>query len=497
MDFSFLLTPGNVMAALGGLILLGALCNKLSSRFNLPILLLFLIVGLGLGKVINIESSMHFNFVNYLGTVAMAFILFSGGLDTSFSSVKKVLVPGGILATVGVFITALIFAVCMYCLLLYRSPEHIGEFKYCFLIGAIISSTDAATVFAILRGKGVGVKGKLQPLIELESGSNDPMAYFLTLFALDFALGKAQFDIYTIPLVIWRMAMGVGMGIVMGFFGKVLYKIKLDYEGLYFVFKIAIVLLAYGLTERAHGNGMMACYVCGITMAHLRFNFQKGMTRFSDGVSWLMQVILFTTLGLCVNVSVMGKVWKFGLLFSLILMFIARPLAIFICSIFSSLSFKEKTFISWVGLRGAAPIVLATFPLATGGVPKAEQMFALVFIMVVSSMLIQGMTLMPVARLLGVAKEVTGSVRMPLELEVTHESLGREMKEFCVAKDAEIIGKSLAEADIPKGVLVTMIRRNNELISPRGDTVLQADDVLQVIASCEAMEKFEKQYFNA
>ena len=493
MDLSFFLNPGYVMAALGTLILFGALCNKVSSRFNLPILLIFLIVGLVLGETI-VSQSKDFTFVNYLGTVAMAFILFSGGLDTSFKSVRKVLVPGGVLATLGVVVTALILALGIYFVLLFISPEYKTLFGHCFLIASIISSTDAATVFALLRGKGVGVKGKLQPLIELESGSNDPMAYFLTLFALDLVLNKASFDLETVLLLFYRMGAGVAMGIGMGLFGKLLYKIKLDYEGLYFVFKISIVLLSYGLTDLIQGNGMMACYVCGITMAHLGFNYQKGMTRFSDGISWLMQVILFTTLGLCVELKVIAVVWKYGLLFALILMFIARPLAIFICTVFTSLSFKEKTFVSWVGLRGAAPIVLATFPLAAK-IEKGDLMFALVFIMVVSSMLIQGMTLMPVARLLGVAKEVTGSIRMPLELEVTHESNGREMKEFIISKNSELIEKSLAEAGFPKDTLVTMIRRNNQFISPRGDTKLEENDALQIIASCEAMKILEKDFF--
>ena len=491
---SFGHNPGEVMAAFGALILLGALCNKLSSKFNLPILLLFLIVGLVLGKCSDLQDKINYNSVNYLGTVAMAFILFSGGLDTAFSSVKKVLLPGGILATIGVLITAFLFACGIFCILCIKSPFDTFTFGKCFLIGAIISSTDAATVFAILRGKGVGVKGQLQPLIELESGSNDPMAYFLTIFALDLFLGKVEFSITTIPFVLYRMGAGVAMGIAMGFAAKYLYKIKLDYDGLYFVFKIAVVLLCYGLTDYIEANGMMACYVCGITMSHIHFHYQKGMTRFSDGVSWLMQVILFTTLGLFVDLEVVSSVWIYGILFSLVLMVVARPLAIFICTIFTSYTINDKLFVSWVGLRGAAPIVLATFPLAAE-IADDKIIFALVFVMVVSSMLIQGMTLMPVARILGVASEFTGSMRMPLELEVTHESMGREMKEFVVSEKSELIGKSLAEIGFPKDALVTMIRRNKELISPRGDTILQANDSLQIISGSDAMKILEEEFF--
>ena len=263
---------------------------------------------------------------------------------------------------------------------------------------------------------------------------------------------------------------------------------------MYFVFKIAIVLLCYGLTDYIKGNGMMACYVCGITMSHIHFHYQKGMTRFSDGVSWLMQVILFTTLGLFVDLEVVSSVWIYGILFSLVLMVVARPLAIFICTTFTPFTIKDKLFVSWVGLRGAAPIVLATFPMAAE-IADDKIIFALVFVMVVSSMLIQGMTLMPVARMLGVAKEFTDAMRMPLELEVTHESMGREMKEFIVSEESELIGKSLAEIKFPKDALVTMIRRNKELISPRGDTILQANDSLQIISGSDAMKILEKEFF--
>ena len=382
------------LAATGVMLLAGALSNKLSSRFNVPILILFLLFGGILGYNYS-PSPGSFKAVNVIGTVAMAFILFSGGLDTRYRNIRDVLLPGGILATAGVLVTALLLGIGT-CLV---APEILivpGDFgidlqvskwkllSVALLLGAMISSTDAAAVFAILSGNSVGLKGKLRPLLELESGSNDPMAYFLTVFMVDVLLNKSSFGVGTVFSLIYRMAGGVLCGWLTGRLAKMLYRIKLEYEGLYFVFNVAIVLVAYGVAEVLQANGMMACYVCGVTMSHFCFNYQKSVTRFSDGVSWLMQVALFTSLGLFVDVKLLPSLLLKGVLLSLVLMFIARPLSVFLCTPPKWFTFRERVFVSWVGLRGAAPIVLATFPLACfgnqPGEPAARTLFNLIFI---------------------------------------------------------------------------------------------------------------------
>ena len=477
-----------IFAAVGAMLLIGAFSNKLSSRFNVPILLIFLLFGMFVGQN-HVPDDLEFGAISIAGTVAMCFILFSGGLNTKFTTIRPVMLPGGVLATAGVILTCLFFAVCARGIF-YRELSFSG----CLLLGAMISSTDAAAVFGILSGRSMGLKGRLRPILELESGSNDPMAYFLTIFMIEIVLGKSELGLNSLLLLVYRMAGGVALGILVGFFGKMLYKIKLEYEGLYFVFDIAVVLLAYGLTEGINANGMMACYVCGITMNHCGFNYQKGITRFSDGVSWLMQVILFTTLGIFVDVYKLPEIsWK-GLLLAFILLFVARPAAVFLSLAGQSFSWREKLLISWVGLRGAAPIVLATFPLAYS-VGNARLYFNLIFFMVLVSMLIQGTTLMPLAKLLKLDKPFIDRERMPLELEATPATSGHEMKEFVVPANAAYAGKTIAELDLPQGVLITLIRRGKTLLPPNGRTELHTGDGLLIMGSHANLARVQKEYF--
>ncbi len=497
------------LAAIGVMLLAGALSNKLSSRFNVPILILFLLFGGILGFNYH-PTPGSFRGVNVLGTVAMSFILFSGGLDTRYRNIRDVLLPGGILATIGVLMTAFWLGIGAW----YIAPEVLivpdpfgvelavskwKLFSVALLLGAMISSTDAAAVFAILSGKSVGLKGKLRPLLELESGSNDPMAYFLTVFMVDILLGKSSFGFGTFFSLVYRMAGGVFFGWLAGRLAKMLFRIKLEYEGLYFVFNVAIVLVTYGITEVLQANGMMACYVCGVTMSHFFFNYQKSITRFSDGVSWLMQVALFTSLGLFVDVKLLPALLLKGVLLSLFLMFVARPLSVMICMPPQWFSWKERIFVSWVGLRGAAPIVLATFPLACFGSepgdPAARTLFNLIFIMVLVSLIVQGTTLMPFARKLKLDRPDVSRERSPLELERTSESHGNTMFEFVVNPDSALDGKTLAELQMPSALLVTMIRRKDKIVQPRGGTRLQAGDGVTIMGSHQELAGFAAVHF--
>ena len=338
-----------LLAMVAILLLLGVFSSKLSSRFNVPILLMFLSVGMLTGSDgldwVSINSTTHAAPINFLGTVAMCFILYSGGLDTNYRSIKGVLGYGALLASAGVLITALLVGLGAWLLFGY-------DLKWCLLLGSIISSTDAAAVFAILRSKSVSLKGDLQPLLELESGSNDPMAAFLTIFMIGIVQGSDTTLWSFVPVFLAKMSIGIAGGYLIGRAGCWLFnKLKLEYEGLYFVTGVAIIIF-------------MAVYVCGLTMGNRRYNFKKGLFRFSDGLAWLMQVTLFTTLGMLVNPHELfaANVWSLGLLLALVLMFIARPASIFLCLIGSRFTLRERTLVSWVGLRGAAPIVLATFP---------------------------------------------------------------------------------------------------------------------------------------
>ena len=480
--------------AIAGLLLLGgAFSNKISSRFNLPALLLFLGAGVLADMILPVDMLSHADMVNTFGIVAMSYILYSGGMETDLAAVKRVMRPGLLLAGPGVMLTALLLGSCAY--LVFGSSK---PFLWCLLLGALISSTDAAAVFAILRGRGVGLKRDLQPLLELESGSNDPMAVSLTVVLVTAIAGGSSGGVWELPLAIYRLGGGIFFGWLLGRFGKYLFKVKLEYEGLYFVVSVALVLVCYGLSQALMANGFMACYVCGVIMGNTRYYYKNGLCKFHNGFAWLMQVGLFIVLGFMVKPVELftdAEVWTRGVVLGLLLMFLVRPLSVFCCLTGSGYSFKEKIFISWVGIRGAAPIVLATFPLAFG-VEDADLLFKLIFFMVLLSVLLQGWLLMPVARLLELATDgAEKDEPPPLALEITSGTSHQDMREFKVRKKSVLAGKSLAQIALPQGVLVTMIRRKGEFIAPRGDTVIAVGDGLLMMAERKMLAEVEGKYF--
>ena len=494
------------LALVAVLLLYGVFSSRLSSRLNMPVLLLFLGAGMVLGRHVDMDFSIaadpSVKFANVIGTVAMAFILYSGGLETNFRSIRKILVPGILLSTLGVFLTAGILALGVHFILGW-SPE------WSLLLGSVVASTDAAAVFAILRSKGVGLQGNLASVLELESGSNDPMAALMTIFMVSLLKSPDTTSLWSLA---WLFPVKMLVGVICGFgIGKggcwLFNKAKLDYEGLYFVLGIALVLFAYGVTEILYGNGFMAAYCTGLTMGNSRYNYKKSQIRINNGLAWLMQVAMFTVLGMLVNLSDLiavpadgwyKSVWLRGLLLAMVLMFVARPAAVFLCLIKSQFSIRERLLVSWVGLRGAAPIVLATFPLAAhlsgNGSESAGTLFNLVFCMVIASVLIQGRTLMPFARKLQLDSPLSGRERMPLELEDTG-ALSHVTHEFDIFCDSPCLNKTLAELKLPGGAWVMLIRRNNSFVMPRGDTQIQLNDSLMVMADSHVMSKIAEEYF--
>ncbi|MBO5821524.1 MAG: potassium/proton antiporter [Lentisphaeria bacterium] len=481
------------LTIVGVLLLAGAMSCKISSRFNLPTLLLFLAAGAAAEWLLPISGETFVDQINRFGILAMAYILYSGGLETDIKAVRTVAFRGLILASGGVFLTALLMGGGAF---LFFGNQY--SFLWCLLLGSLISSTDAAAVFAILRGRSVGLKGDLQPLLEFESGSNDPMAAFLTLMMCVLCCGGEDFNWFVeIPLVVYKLGGGVLLGIFCGWAGKYLFRVKLDFEGLYFVISVALVVLCYGVAQMLGTNGFMACYVCGVCMNGSQYNYKRGLVKFHNALAWLMQIGLFILLGfLAQPKSLFNSSVVFpGVVLGLFLMFIARPLAVFICLAMSHYTFREKLFISWVGIRGAAPVVLATFPLALG-VEDAQVMFRLIFFIVILSVTIQGWTLMAAARRLRVARAVAGKRdRAPLELEIMHGSCDQEMREFEVSEDSELAGKTLAEIAFPSGVLVTMIRRNERFIPARAATCIERGDGLLIMAEHRLLRDLEVKYF--
>lgn len=472
-----------VLTVVAILVLAGVCATKISAKLNIPVLLMFLLVGILAGSdrigFVHFENAAA---ANVIGSIALAFILFSGGYDTRWRSIKSVIGYGSVLSSLGVLLTAVAVG-CFACFVL-GFP-----FAWSLLLGSAISSTDAAAVFAILRSKSVSLEGKLSPLLEYESGSNDPMAAFLTIFMVGFIQlpldqqnAMAFLDI--IPNFIQKMVIGIAFGYLVARAAVWLFnKIELEYDGLYYVLGIGVVLLTFGGCEWLTGNGFMAVYVAGLVLGNSNFIYQRGLGRFHDGVSWLMQVVLFVTLGLLVFIPPTFKellpIVICGLAIALFLMFVARPLAVFLCMIGSKFNFRERLFVSWVGLRGGAPIVLATFPLMAD-IEKSQIMFDIVFFIVVISVLLQGRTIMPVARLLGLDKPLKSRPRVPLLLENTG-NLDSSMREYDILPESPFIGKTLADAGLPKGALVLLIRRNNSYLVPRGDTELYERDTLMML----------------
>lgn len=482
--------PFRYLTVFAILILAGACSSKISSRLNVPVLLVFLSVGMLAGSdFLEILSFENATAANIIGSVAMAFILFSGGYDTSWKSIKSVIGYGSVLSSLGVLLTALfvgIFTFGLFTIGFRYFPDSLGfsekpSFEWCLLLGSIVSSTDAAAVFSILRSRSVSLRGRLQPLLEYESGSNDPMAAFLTVFMIEMILTPGQSYWTILPNFLLKMSLGIFYGFLIAKLAVWLFnQIDFEYDGLYYVLGIGVVLLTLGVSEISYGNGFMAVYVCGTVMGNSKFIYQHGIGRFHDGIGWLMQVMLFGMLGLLSFPKQLGNVAIPGIAIALFMMFFARPFAVFLCMIKSKFTMKERLFISWVGLRGGAPIMLATFPLMED-LPDAWKMFSIVFFIVLASVLAQGKTLMPFARILKLDKPLRVSPRVPLEFENTG-TINGDMREFDVLPGAPYIGRKLSELGLPKAALVLLIRRERGFVVPHGDTVIQAHDGLMVLA---------------
>lgn len=460
--------------------------SKLSVIAGVPALLLFL--GLGMLAGSDGPGGLYFDYpweTQSIGVLALAFILFSGGLDTRWREIRPVLRPGLILSTAGVMFTALSVAVFATLVLQLSFLEGL-------LLGAIISSTDAAAVFAILRGKNVYLKGRLKPLLELESGSNDPMAVFFTIGVIQLLLNPAQSPLSLIPLFVLQMGLGAIMGYVAGRLGlQVINRVRLEYDGLYPVLTVAFVLLTYGGTALIGGNGFLAVYLAGLMLGRSSFIHKRSLTHFHDSLAWLMQIAMFVTLGLQVYPSRLPSVAVDGVLTAIFLIVVARPLSVWVALAFSGFTFREKLFIGWVGLRGAAPIVLATFPLLAG-FGQSDTIFHLVFFIVLTSVLLQGTLIMPVARLLGVYDPAGQPPLSPLAYVMNDTSISNDLAELVVSEHSGAVGCQILDLNLPAGALIMLIGRGNDLLVPRGDTRLLAGDRVLLVASAPIRSQLQQ-----
>lgn len=458
------------------LLIVGVLTTKFSARLGVPALVLFIMVGMIMGSdVLGIIYFDNASTAQMIGVFALVIILFEGGLQTRWNTLRPVILPSLSLATIGVLLTSGIIAVAAWFIL------DLGWLQ-AILFGAIVGSTDAAAVFAVLKGQNI--KDRIGSTLEAESGSNDPMAVFLTV---------AMIELITIPdtnilNLIGTFFVQMGLGIVLGFIAgklavKALNRINLDSSGLYPIFSIAFALLTYGITAFMNGSGLLAVYVLAIIIGNAEIAYRQSIFRFSEGFAWMMQIAMFVILGLLVFPSELFT-WDIvlkGLLISVILILVARPVAVLISTIGMKYTNKELVFLSWAGLKGAVPIVLATFPLLAG-IEGSQLIFNVVFFVVLTSCLIQGSTVTNLAEKLRLTGPKISTPMHSLEL-VTLGKVNTEMIEFQINTDTAIAGKTLLDIPFPEGALVNAIIRNDQLITPIGSTTIIPGDFLYILTS--------------
>ena len=463
-----------ILVGAAALILICIIANKASGRLGVPALIIFILVGMIAGS--EGPGEIYFDdplIAQSIGVIALALILFSGGIDTRWSEVKPIITHGISLSTAGVVLTALIIGVFAVLVLGFSPIEG-------FLLGAIVSSTDAAAVFATLRSRQASLKGAVRPLLEFESASNDPMAVFLTLGAITLLLQQGSSILTLIPLFVQQMVIGGLLGYALGKITVYLINaLKLEYVGLYAVLTLAMAVFTYSISVIVGGNGFLATYIAGLVLGNSTFVHKSSVIRFHEGIAWLMQIAMFLALGLLVFPSQLIHVLIPGIILSLILIFIAPPVAVHLAILPWKMERHEKVMVSWVGLRGATPIVLATFPLLAG-VPQAHMIFNLVFFIVITSALLHGTSIPFVARVLGLAAPLSGRSRFTMELE-PQEDFQSELVELEIPPGSPAIRKEIVKLGLPAGTLIILIAKGKEQFVPRGGTVLEEGDTLLIL----------------
>ena len=475
------LTSGNILLIGSILLFVSIAVSKTSARFGVPTLLLFLFVGMLFGTDgfgIQFDDMRGAQFV---GMIALCIILFSGGMDTKFAEIKPVLGPGLVLSTVGVLLTALFTGVFVWWLS-GMSWSCVGfALLPSLLLAATMSSTDSASVFAILRSQNINLKHNLRPMLELESGSNDPMAYMLTIVLIQFIGGDVS-GAGSILLTFGQQfvfggAIGYGVGKLAVY---IINKLNLDNKSLYSVFMLAVTFFTFAFTDLFKGNGYLAVYIAGMIIGNSKIANRKEVSTFFDGLTWLFQIVMFILLGLLVNPKEMLAVAPVALLIGAFMIFVGRPLSVFLSLLpFRWLTGRSRLYISWVGLRGAVPIIFATYPVVAG-IEGSHQIFNIVFFITLLSLILQGTTLPFFARKLGLSApmEKTGNdfgVELPDEIDT-------DLTDLTVTPEMIADGDTLKEMNLPQGALVMIVKRGTEFLVPNGSLHLQVGDKLLLIS---------------
>ena len=504
-----------VLLILSLLFFVSIFADKIGYRFGVPALLLFLIVGMLFGS--NSMASffgmdgvtIDTDVAQALSTMAMCIILFTGGMETKFNEIKTVIAPGVTLATLGVILTCVITGVIIFYLFSWINAVYTMSIWVALLTAATMSSTDSASVFSVLRTNGVGLKHNLRPLLELESGANDPMAYVLTSTLIGVVVSKAQLSgveesVTALP-IIQTILIQLVMGSVLGFaFGQgivaIMRRVKLGNESLYPIMILTACIFIFSITYYLKGNTYLAVYVGGLIIGNSKFTRKRQTRSFFNGLAWLSQLVMFLMLGLMVQPMdlIRVKVWLPCLIISIVMICISRPLSVLLCMLPFRDQYRQRdrVFLSWVGLKGAVPIIFAIMCKA-GGVPHADMIFNVVFLCTLVSLLTQGTSLTPIARKLNLAtppiKEHTLE-HFDLDLPDEIQSLAREVE--VTPKHLEK-GNTPKELDIPPHTLIVMVRRGEDFFIPTGSSELQLGDQLLVISDKDAEESFHQMMSDA
>ena len=475
----------------GSVLFLSSLfATKAGTRFGVPALLVFLFVGMIFGSAGFGIQFKNYDLAQTIGTVALCIILFSGGLDTIYKDIKPVVKQGITLATAGVLFTALFTGVFIYYAVNFWFANITISFFESMLLASVMSSTDSASVFAILRGKSVRLKNNLKPMLELESGSNDPMAYMLTVVFIQLITSGQHDTEYGSAIIsfLLQFIIGIGAGYLLGKIAVfVINKINLDNNSFYPILLLTCCLFIFSVTYFMEGNGFLAVYPAGLVIGNGKIVHKKASMKVFDGLSWISQILVFLTLGLLVNPSEMWPVAIVSLLIGAFIIFGSRPLSVLISLLpFRQTPFRDKIFVSWVGLKGAVPIIFALFPLVVG-LENSHFIFNVVFFITLMSLLLQGTSLTKVAKLLHLSdteeyKSEFTDFRMDIEF---HEEVMSTMIELKLTDNMLKNGNMLKDLHVPEHTLVVMVKRNGKYLVPKGDTIMMKDDVLLIITTDE------------
>ncbi len=456
------------------LVLLGILSRKFSARFGLPALVLFMLIGMlagseGLGGIV----FDNYEIAHGIGTIALVVILFDGGLRTPVRSLRLAWKPALTLATAGVLFTAGLTGLAAAWILGLAPLEGL-------LVGSIVASTDAAAVFSILRTQGVRLEDRLSATLEIESGSNDPTAIFLTIGLIEVLLGERTLGLGLLAFFVQQIGIGLVAGYVLGRAAAfVVNRINLDAAGLYPVLVLTLGAGTYGLAASIGGSGYLAVYVAGIVLGGSSLVFQRGTLLFHDAMAWVSQIVMFVVLGLLSFPSaLLGVAWE-GLAVAAVLMFVARPLSVFLLTRPFRFSFKELLLISWVGLKGAVPVILATFPLLFG-LANGLAYFNVIFFVVLVSVLLQGWSLPQVARWLRLNRPMEAEPAVTLDI-TSLRHVEADIVDYIIAETSAAAHLRITELALPDDVVIAMVTRGSEIIPARGATVLLPGDHAFVI----------------